>query len=157
MMALGHGIYRVFGPVVKKTEFEFVGWDRKVSRQKVTQIRGGITSRSALFDLFVSILDYDCLIFFEGPSFPVSVLPKKCALIVSVNRVSLRIPQSLSISPWAFSNIFLATDRPATDAKNRQMQAEVEHAEALKSGNPPTPSGLGGVGSPVALRTELAT
>ena len=35
--------------------FDFFGRNRKDARQKVMQIRGGITSGSALFDLFVSI------------------------------------------------------------------------------------------------------
>ena len=35
--------------------FQVFGRDQKEPRRKVTQIRGGITSRSALFDLFVSI------------------------------------------------------------------------------------------------------
>ena len=35
--------------------FEFLDRKQKEPRRKVMQIRGGITSRSALFDLFVSI------------------------------------------------------------------------------------------------------
>ena len=35
--------------------FEFWGPDQKDARRKVTQIRGGITSRSAFSDLFVPI------------------------------------------------------------------------------------------------------
>ena len=35
--------------------FEVVGRDQKDARRKVTQIRGGITSGSALFDLFVAM------------------------------------------------------------------------------------------------------
>ena len=39
----------------QKCNFDVFGRNQKDARQKVMQIRGGITSRSAFFDLFVSI------------------------------------------------------------------------------------------------------
>ena len=49
------GIYRVFGLELPKMIFELFDKDQKDARRKVMQIRGGITSRSALFDLFMPI------------------------------------------------------------------------------------------------------
>ena len=58
--------------------FEAFGRNQKDARRKVMQIRGGITSGSAFFDLFVPIQDFHCLTFSEAPSrFPAAVLPKK--------------------------------------------------------------------------------
>ena len=47
--------------------FEVFGPNQKEPRRKVTQIRGGITSRSAFFAHFVTISDFDLSIIFEGP------------------------------------------------------------------------------------------
>ena len=55
-----------------------------------TQIHGGITSRSPFFALFVAIYDFDFSVIFEAVSrFSALVPPKKCTLIVSVNRMPL--------------------------------------------------------------------
>ena len=54
--------------------FEVFGPNHKEPRRKVTQIRGGITARSALFDLFVPIWDFQFSVIFERPStFPVPI------------------------------------------------------------------------------------
>ena len=75
--------------------FQVFGRNQKDARRKVMQIRGGITSGSALFDPFVAIQDFRFLLMFVTSSvFPVSGLPKKCALIISVNRSSM--PQNTS-------------------------------------------------------------
>ena len=39
----------------QKCNFDVFGRNQKDARQKVMQIRGGITSRSALFDLFMAV------------------------------------------------------------------------------------------------------
>ena len=67
--------------------FQVFGRDQKEPRRKVTQIRGGITSGSALFDLFVASKDFRFSMIFHGPSVVfVPGLLEKCTLIISVNR-----------------------------------------------------------------------
>ena len=70
--------------------FEASGRNQKDERRKVTQIRGGITSRSAFFARFVPFQDFHLSAIFESRfPFVVSGLPKKCTLIISVNRMPL--------------------------------------------------------------------
>ena len=72
--------------------FKVFGRNQKEPRRKVTQIRGGITSRSALFDLIVAISDFRFPVIFHGSSvFPVPGIPKKGTLIISVNRMYYRV------------------------------------------------------------------
>ena len=53
---------------------EVLGRDQKDARRKVTQIRGGITSGSAFFALFMAISDFQFSANFESPSLlPVSI------------------------------------------------------------------------------------
>ena len=56
VVASRHGIYRVFGPGASRFAFSrFSIGTKKMPEKKVTPIRGGITSGSAFFDLFVHI------------------------------------------------------------------------------------------------------
>ena len=54
--------------------FEVYGRNQQDVRREVMQIRGGITSRNALFALFVPVSDFQLSVIFESPSsLPVSV------------------------------------------------------------------------------------
>ena len=65
------------------------GRDQEDVRRKVMQIRGGISSKSALFELFVSIEVYDCLVNFESNSpLPVSISEVLCSLNLAINRMA---------------------------------------------------------------------
>ena len=55
VMAFRPGICRVFGLPSECRIFKLVGRDQKDARPKVMQIRGGITSGTAIFDLFMPI------------------------------------------------------------------------------------------------------
>ena len=71
----------------KSLIFDVFDRDQQDARRNVMQIRGGITSGSALVDFFVAIEDVRFSLIFDGSSvFPVPGSPKKCTLIISVNR-----------------------------------------------------------------------
>ena len=81
-------VFVVFsGPGLPNLHFRGFGRNQKEPRRKVTQIRGGITSRSAFFAHFVAVSVFDFSVIFEGPlPFPVSDSRKKCTIIITVNR-----------------------------------------------------------------------
>ena len=60
----------------KNHNFHVFGLEQKVVRRKIMPVRGGITSRIAVFFRFMPTQDYDLSVIFETPSPFLSLLSR---------------------------------------------------------------------------------